>query len=67
VDEASLQPIPVQFSPKPGAVVWAEWVGSMRKATVQSVDDPGFFTVKFERAGRPATVGWGLIMAPPEE
>lgn len=67
VDEASLSPIPVQFKPKPGETVWAEWVGSMRKATVQSVDDPGFFTVKFERAGRPATVGWGLIMPPPEE
>lgn len=67
VDEASLRPIPVQWSPRPGTPVWAEWVGTMRKATVQSADDPGFFTVKYERAGRPATVGWGLIMAPPED
>src|SRR5262249_31719745 len=60
-DEADLRPIPVRYTPKLGATVSAEWAGTMRKATVQSIDDPGLFTVKYERAGRPATVGFGLI------
>ena len=64
VDEANLRAIPVRFTAKPGSVVWAESAGKMRRATVQSVDDPGLFSVKYERAGRPATVGWGLVMAP---
>lgn len=64
--EADLQPIPVRYAPKPGSVVWAEWSGKMRRATVQSADEPGLFTVKYERAGRPATLGWGLLMAPIE-
>ncbi len=64
-EEGSLLPIPVKWSPRVGAEVWAEWVGTMRKATVQSVGDTGLFTVKFDRAGRPATVGWGLLMKPP--
>jgi hypothetical protein len=63
-DEADLQPIPIRWAPKPGATVWAEWAGAMRRGTVQNVDDPGLFTVKYERAGRPATVGFGRIMAP---
>lgn len=67
VEEASLRPIPVKWDPKPGTGVWAEHVGTMRKATVQSADDPGFFTVKYERAGRPAVVGWGLLMEPPKD
>ncbi len=65
--EADLKPIPVRFAPKLGAVVWAEWSGKMRRATVQSADDPGLFTVKYERAGRPAVLGWGLLMTPLEE
>jgi hypothetical protein len=64
--EADLKPIPVRWSPKPGSVVWAEWSGKMRRATVQGADEPGLFTVKYERAGRPATLGWGLLMAPIE-
>jgi hypothetical protein len=67
VDEASLRQIPVKWTPKVGASVWAEWVGTMRKATVQAADPPAFFTVKYERAGRPATVSWGLIMPPLED
>ena len=65
-DEAELRPIPIRFTPKIGAAVWAEWVGSLRKGTVQSAPDPGLFTVKFERAGRPATVGFGRILPPIE-
>ncbi len=65
-DEADLRPIPIRFTPKIGAAVWAEWVGSLRKGTVQSAPDPGLFTVKFERAGRPATVGFGRILPPIE-
>jgi hypothetical protein len=66
VEEADLRPIPVRYAPKVGAAVWAEWAGTMRKAIVQSVDDPGLFTVKYDRAGRPAVVGFGLIMPPIE-
>jgi hypothetical protein len=65
-DEADLRPIPIRFTPKIGAAVWAEWVGSLRKGTVQTAPDPGLFTVKFERAGRPATVGFGRILPPIE-
>jgi hypothetical protein len=64
VSEADLRPIPVRYSPKIGSLVWAEWSGKLRRATVQSADDPGLFTVKYERAGRPAVVGWGLLMPP---
>lgn len=64
VKEADLRPIPVKYSPKVGAHVWAEWAGTMRTATVQSAEDPALFVVKFDRAGRPATVGWGLVMPP---
>jgi hypothetical protein len=66
VAESDLRPIPVRYSPKPGSLVWAEWSGKMRRATVQSADEPALFTVKYERAGRPATLGWGLLMAPIE-
>lgn len=62
VAEASLKPIPI--SPrnlKVGASVWAQWVGALRPAVVQSIDDIGFYTVKFERAGRPVRLGWGHI------
>jgi hypothetical protein len=62
--EGDLRPIPVRYSPKLGSVVWAEWSGKMRRATVQGADEPALFTVKYERAGRPATLGWGLLMAP---
>jgi hypothetical protein len=64
VAESALRPIPVKFAAKVGAPVWAEWVGVMRPATVVGIDDPALFTVKFERAGRPASVGWGLLMKP---
>jgi len=65
VDESALTPIPVKYNPKVGAQVLAEWIGTLRKATVQAVNDPAMFTVKFDRAGRPATVGWGLLMKDP--
>ena len=65
-DEADLKAIPIRFAPKLGAVVWAEWVGTLRRGTVQTEPDPGIFTVKFERAGRPATVGFGRILPPIE-
>lgn len=64
VAEADLAPIPVRWSAKAGKVVWAASGGKMRRATVQTVDDQGLLTVKFERAGRASTVGWGLVMAP---
>ncbi len=66
VAEGDLKPIPVRYAAKPGGVVWAAWSGQMRRATVQAADEPGLFTVKYDRAGRPAVVGWGLVMAPLE-
>ena len=64
VDETALRTIPVKYAPKVGATVWAENVGTMRRAvvTAAAVEEQGRFTVKFERAGRPAVVGWGLVM-----
>jgi hypothetical protein len=64
VEEAALRPIPVKWTPKVGAAVWAEYVGTLRRATVKEADEQGLFTVKFERVGRPAAVGWGLLMPP---
>ncbi len=65
VDEAALHAIPVRFKAKPGEVVLAEWVGTLRRATVQAVVDPAFHTVKYDRAGRPATLGWGFLYKVP--
>jgi hypothetical protein len=67
VDEARLRPIPIKWNPRPGTEVWAEWVGTMRVGVVQSAGETGLFTVKYERAGRPVTVGWGLLMQPVAE
>lgn len=64
VNESDLVPIPIKWKGKPGAPVLAEWAGTMRKAALQSEVEPGIFTVKFERAGKPETVGYGLIMNP---
>lgn len=64
VNESDLAPIPIKWKGKPGAPVLAEWAGTMRKAALQSEVEPGVFTVKFERAGKPETVGYGLIMNP---
>jgi hypothetical protein len=66
VEESALRPIPVRHRAKVGATVLAENVGLMRRATVTALDDPGRFTVKFDRAGRPAVVGWGMLMSSDE-
>ncbi|WP_044985941.1 hypothetical protein [Sorangium cellulosum] len=63
-DESALRPIPVKPRLKLGASVWAEWVGALRPAVVQSAEETGLYTVKFERAGRPVTLGWGLLTPP---
>ncbi|WP_437615121.1 hypothetical protein WMF20_17595 [Sorangium sp. So ce834] len=65
-DESALRPIPVKPRLKLGASVWAEWVGALRPAVVQSAEETGLYTVKFERAGRPVTLGWGLLTPPLE-
>jgi hypothetical protein len=64
VAASELSPIPIKLKAKQGTVVWAESSGKMRRATVQNADDQGLFSVKFERAGRASTVGWGLVMMP---
>ena len=57
--------IPVKYSPKAGR----RGAGRVGRHDAQghgrSAPTTRPFTVKFERAGRPATVGWGLLMARP--
>jgi hypothetical protein len=65
VNASDLVPIPIKWKGKPGATVLAEWAGTMRKAVLQTENEPGVFTVKFERAGKPETVGYGMIMNSP--
>jgi hypothetical protein len=60
--ERSLEPIPVKYQPRAGTAVLAEHNGVLRRATVASIPEPGIFTVKYERAGRPATLGWGFLL-----
>jgi hypothetical protein len=62
VAERSLEAIPVKLQPRAGTAVLAEHNGLLRKATVTTASEPGIFTVRYERAGRPATLGWGSIM-----
>jgi hypothetical protein len=64
VAEGDLRPIPLKPRLKVGATVWAESAGKMRRATLQAIDEPGLYTVKYERAGRPGVVGYGLVMTP---
>lgn len=66
VPESALTAIPVKLKVKEGESVWAESVGILRRATVQNADTPGFFTVKYERAGRPVTLGLGFVSLPLE-
>lgn len=62
VAERALEAIPVKYQPRAGTAVLAEHNGVLRKATITGATEPGVFTVKYERAGRPATVGWGFVM-----
>ncbi|AUX22228.1 hypothetical protein SOCEGT47_027290 [Sorangium cellulosum] len=65
-DESALRPIPIRPKLKVGASVLAEWVGTLRPGVVQDNEETGLYTVKFERAGRPVTLGWGLLTPPLE-
>jgi len=60
--ESALEPIPVKFAPRTGTPVLAEHNGVLRRATVTSTPETGIFSVKYERAGRPATLGWGFLL-----
>lgn len=60
--EASLEAIPIKLQPRPATPVLAEHNGVLRKATITAASEPGVLTVKYERAGRPATLGWGFVM-----
>ncbi|MBL8744298.1 MAG: hypothetical protein JNK04_24495 [Myxococcales bacterium] len=64
VQTSELLAVPVSYEPKEGARVWVEHLGRMREGAVRDVDKPGLMTVRFERAGRPVQVGWGLVMPP---
>jgi hypothetical protein len=66
IDEAALRPMPTSLGAvKPGAEVMADWAGTLRRGTVTAADaDAGLVTVKFERAGRPAVLGWGRVTLP---
>lgn len=60
--ESALEAIPVKANPRTGDAILAEHNGVLRKATVASTPETGIFNVKYERAGRPATVGWGFLI-----
>lgn len=64
LDESALIAIPVRYEPKEGAQVFAEWLGGLRPAVVRGVDAPGVFTVRYDRAGKPVTLGWGFLLPP---
>ncbi|MFO0616481.1 MAG: hypothetical protein U0414_28065 [Polyangiaceae bacterium] len=64
VDPVALVAVPVNFEPKEGASVWGVWLGAYRPATIQDVDSPGLFTVRFDRTGRAVRLGWGSVMPP---
>jgi hypothetical protein len=64
VPESELVAVPVSYTPKEGAKVWAEHLGRMREGVVKSVDRPGLLTIRFDRAGRTVVKGWGLVMPP---
>ncbi|MBK6517013.1 MAG: hypothetical protein IPG04_23565 [Polyangiaceae bacterium] len=56
--------VPISFEPKVNAPVLAEHLGKMRPAVVKELDAPGVLSVRFDRAGRAVTTGWGLVMPP---
>ncbi|MFO0586257.1 MAG: hypothetical protein U0441_01895 [Polyangiaceae bacterium] len=60
--ESALEAIPVKANPRTGDAVLAEHNGVLRKATIASTPETGIFNVKYERAGRPATLGWGFLI-----
>ena len=60
--ESALPPIPVKPSLRAGDQVLAEHNGVLRKATIVSTPETAIFNVKYERAGRPATLGWGFVI-----
>ncbi|MEZ4302105.1 MAG: hypothetical protein R3B70_44660 [Polyangiaceae bacterium] len=62
VAERALEPIPVKYQPRAGTAVLAEHNGVLRKGLIVTASEPGIFTVKYERAGRPVTLGWGFVM-----
>ena len=64
VEESRLFPVPVTYEPREGTIVWAEWLGVMRRGVVKGMDKPGLSTVRFERVGKPVEVGWGFVMPP---
>ena len=65
VDEDKLQPIPLQYAAKVGAVVSVAWLGTMVPAHVTSVDPSGVFTVRRARVGPAIWTGPGLVTPPP--
>lgn len=62
VEESELVAVPVKLEAKVGEVVWAETKGMFRRGAVEATPQRGLFTVRFERAGRPETVGWGSLL-----
>lgn len=63
--ESDLEALPVKVSLRAGAPVLAAHNGVLRKATIASTPETGLFTVKYERAGRPVTLGWGFLLPLP--
>lgn len=56
--------VPISFEPKLNSSVLAEHLGKMRPGIVKELDAPGVMSVRFDRAGRAVTTGWGLVMPP---
>lgn len=67
VAEEKLHPVPVPFKAREGDEVWAEWLGTMRPATITGVSPPASFAIQFARAGEPARSGWGFVTPPLED
>jgi hypothetical protein len=65
IEASKLSALPeARFRPRAGTPVLVAYRGSMVRAKVRTVDNPGVFTVKRERAGAPLTVGPGMMLKP---
>ncbi|MBW2529070.1 MAG: hypothetical protein JRI23_33140 [Deltaproteobacteria bacterium] len=65
VDEASLQPLSLDFKPKAGEPVLVQWLGTMVPAEVVAVDPPGLFRVERPEVAPGLVVGADLLLPAP--
>jgi hypothetical protein len=62
IEEERLQPVPLDFQPKVGAVVAVPWLGTMVPGRVTAVDPRGIYTVRRARVVPPLFLGPGMLM-----